>query len=250
MRIAVCDAALFLDLDGTLAPIMPSPDAVGPDDTRRSLLERAEKALGGRLAVVSGRAITDLERILDGVPGALAGLHGLERRAAGEMAHRPTPPPGYPQAVVAARAFVADRPTILLEDKGLSLALHWRAAPALGAEVGAFAEALAATAGLVAQPGDMVIELRAPGPTKGDALRAFMAEAPFASATPIFVGDDLTDEHGFEAATALGGAGVLVGKPRPTRAASRLSEPAAVLRWIDTGLAQGAFTLEDSPRAA
>lgn len=250
MRIALGAAALFLDLDGTLAPIMPSPDAVGPDPARRALLERAETALGGRLAVVSGRAIADLDRILGGVPGALGGLHGLERRPAGGPAQRVAAPPGFAKAAAAARAFVADRPPVLLEDKGLSLALHWRAEPALDAEVRAFAEALAASAGLVAQLGDMVVEVRAPGPTKADAVRAFMAEAPFAGATPLFVGDDLTDEHGFEAAAALGGAGILVGAPRPTRAAGRLDGPAAVLRWIDTGLAQGAFTLEESPWAA
>ncbi len=250
MRIALGAAALFLDLDGTLAPIAPTPDAVGPDAARRALLARASTALDGRLAVVSGRAIADLDRILQGAPAALAGLHGLERRLADGRRERAAPPPGYGGAAAAARAFVADRPGMLIEDKGLSLALHWRGAPAFGPETAAFAETLAATAGLETQPGSCVVELRAPGASKGDALRAFMDEPPFAGATPIFVGDDLTDERGFEAAAALGGIGVLVGAPRPSRAAARLPDPAAVLDWIDRALADGGFDMKEIAWAA
>jgi len=250
MRIALGAAALFLDLDGTLAPIAPTPDAVGPDAARRALLGRASAALDGRLAVVSGRAIADLDRILEGAPSTLAGLHGLERRLADGRCERAEPPAGYADAAAAARAFVAERPGMLLEDKGLSLALHWRGAPAFGPETTAFAEALAARTGLATQPGSCVVELRAPGASKGDALRAFMAGPPFSGATPLFVGDDLTDEHGFEAAAALGGAGVLVGAPRASRAAGRLEDPAAVLDWIDRALADGGFDMKEIAWAA
>jgi len=79
----------------------------------------------------------------------------------------------------------------------------------------------------------MVLELKTPGTDKGAALSAFMAEAPFIGAVPIMVGDDLTDEHGFEAAEALGGFGVLVGPERSTAARYRLEDVAAVLDWLD-----------------
>jgi trehalose 6-phosphate phosphatase len=250
MRIDLCAAALFLDLDGVLAPIAPTPDAVGPDPARRARLSRAEAALGGRVAVLSGRAVADLDRILEGAPAAVAGLHGLERRRAGGPVLRAPAPPGLPAARAAAAAFAADRPGLLVEDKGLAVALHHRLAPDLGPALADFAAGLAAASGLVLQPGSMVFELRAPGPDKGDALRAFMAEPPFAGAVPLFVGDDLTDEHGFAAAADLGGAGVLVGPPRPTRAAAGLSDPAAVAGWIDAALARGAFILEPAPWAA
>jgi trehalose 6-phosphate phosphatase len=78
----------------------------------------------------------------------------------------------------------------------------------------------------------MVAELRPPGPDKGDAVRALMAEPPFAGARPVVVGDDLTDEHAFEAAASLGGAGVLVGPSRSSTASWRLEDVAAVGRWL------------------
>jgi trehalose 6-phosphate phosphatase len=94
--------------------------------------------------------------------------------------------------------------------------------------------ALAQERGWSVQHGNMVVELRPHGATKGDALRAFMAEPEFSGARPVFVGDDLTDEHGFEAAAELRGAGVLVGPPRATAARYRLDCVAAVAEWLDS----------------
>ena len=94
-------------------------------------------------------------------------------------------------------------------------------------------EALAGRTGLVLQRGKMVAELRPPGTDKGAALRRLMAEPPFAGARPVFVGDDLTDEHAFEAAAALGGGGVLVGPPRPTAARWRLNGVGEVTCWLE-----------------
>ena len=79
----------------------------------------------------------------------------------------------------------------------------------------------------------MVEELRTPGPTKGDSVRAFMAQPDFAGTRPVFVGDDVTDEDGFEAAQALGGIGVAVGRPRPTRAQFLLHDVDAALAWLE-----------------
>jgi trehalose 6-phosphate phosphatase len=94
-------------------------------------------------------------------------------------------------------------------------------------------EGLARDTGLSYQPGDMVAELRTPGPGKGDSIRAFMAEAPFAGAMPVFLGDDFTDEHGFFAVRTIGGYGILVGPERRTAARYRMAGVEAALAWLE-----------------
>ena len=237
--LALAEAALFLDLDGTLAPIAPRPEDVKPDPARSELLRRLSTALAGRLAVVSGRSLTDVDRILDGSVTALAGVHGLELRFPDRRDWRAAPNESLAAARDTLASLVARWPGIRIEDKGLSLAAHYRAAPEAAASVKRLTEQLARELGLVLQPGDMVAEVRTPGPDKGGAVRAFMAEPPFAGSRPIFVGDDLTDERGFAAATALGGFGVLVGRPRETRAQARLADVAAVRAWLTASLAGG-----------
>ena len=92
---------------------------------------------------------------------------------------------------------------------------------------------LADETGLILQAGKMVEELRPTGADKGDALRALMREPEFAGARPLFVGDDLTDEHAFLAAAELGGGGVLVGAPRETAARWRIADVSGVARWLE-----------------
>ena len=229
-------SALFLDLDGTLAPIVSRPDEVGPDPRRSDLLESLRQRLDGRLAVVSGRTLPDLDRILEHRVPALAGVHGLARRAgAGELAAA-HPHPRLTEAVEALRAFAGPHPGLIVEDKGLSAALHYRLAPSLASAARLEAERIAARTGLTLQPGQMVVELRTPGAGKGESVRAFMAEPPFRGATPVFVGDDLTDEDGFEAAEALGGFGILIGPERETAARYRLPGVEAALDWLERRL--------------
>ena len=119
----------------------------------------------------------------------------------------------------------ATQPGLLVEDKSAAAAIHYRLAPESAGACEALAESLADEGGLLVQRGDKVVEVRAPGPDKGDAVTAFMREPPFAGATPIFIGDDVTDEDGFRAAEALGGYGIVVGPaapdPRPLRPARR-----------------------------
>lgn len=228
--------ALFLDLDGTLAPIMPRPDDVGPDPRRAALLSRVSDRLEGRLAVVSGRALDDLDRILGARVPAVAAVHGLVRRGAhGVAAAQPHPGLGHARDVL--RDLGRCDRGLLFEDKGLSVALHYRNAPAAAEAVVEAAERLAQSTQLVLQLGDMVAELRTPGQDKGKSVSAFLREAPFIGATPVFIGDDLTDEDGFSAAARLGGFGVLVGPQRPTAAAHRLDDYKAVLAWLE-GLAR------------
>jgi trehalose 6-phosphate phosphatase len=226
--------ALFLDLDGTLAPIAPTPADVIPDARRTRLVRALAEALGGRLAVISGRTLADIDRILDGAARAASGVHGLEQRSADGVVRRSQPSAALPAARRALAPLAAAWPGLMLEDKGLSLAVHYRGAPDAAEAVRAAVTTVAFDSGLLIQWGRKVAELRPPGPDKGAALRAFMAEAPFSGATPVFVGDDQTDEAAFAAAAALGGFGVLVGPARETAAGAGLADIEAVYAWLES----------------
>jgi trehalose 6-phosphate phosphatase len=234
-RIDLKRSALFLDLDGTLAPFAARPEFVGPVARRTAAVAQAATALDGRLAVISGRPLRDIDRILDGAVSAAAGVHGLERRSGNGAVRRADPHPAVAQASEVFRGLAQAEPGFLVEEKHLSVALHYRNAPN-SADVAELAAArLAKHTGLTLQRGDCVVELRTPGADKGDAVRAFMTEPPFKGAMPIFVGDDLTDEAGFTAAAQLGGFGVRVGAvTRPTAARYMLADIEAVLAWLET----------------
>lgn len=228
--------ALFLDLDGTIAPIEARPDLVAPSDHRTRLLQALNGRLDGALAILSGRTIEDVDRILDRAPAAVGAVHGLLRRSVDGVlvAHEPAP------ELAAAREWLEPlaraQPGILLEDKRHALAVHYRGAAEVADAVAEACQRISALTGLTVQPGHMVFELRTPGPSKGDALGAFMSEPPFAGRRPIMVGDDLTDESAFAAAAELGGFGVLVGDERPTSAQFGLKSVDAVLHWLDLSL--------------
>ena len=226
-------AALFLDFDGTLVELADSPDAIQVSPALRPLLERLSRRLGGRLAIVSGRAIHDLDSHLGRCGIAVSGSHGLELRFADGAGLPLATPGGLAPARAELLALSDADPRLLVEEKPASVALHFRRAPERAAEAEALVAALAARTGLAVQPGKMVLELRPPGADKGDALRRLMREPPFAGARPLFVGDDLTDEHAFEAAAELGGDGILVGPERPTAGVWRLADVAQVAAWLE-----------------
>jgi len=232
-RLTLAGTALFLDLDGTLATIAERPEDVRPDPRRTNLIERLLLGLDGRLAVVSGRSLEDIDHILEGRVTTVAAIHGLVRRDARGVVGQAAPHPALGQAAARLTEFAARDPNLLIEDKALSLALHYRQAPHLAQAARDLAQAIAGETGLACQPGDMVVELRTPGASKGDSIRAFMTEPPFAGAMPVFLGDDLTDEHGFFAVNILGGYGVLVGPQRRTVARYMLADVEAALAWLE-----------------
>ncbi len=234
--LALSAIALFADLDGTLAPIEETPSAVKPDARRRRLLDALTHALSGRLAVISGRALGDLDRVLEGRITAVAAVHGLVRRTADGRIIAAAADERIGEAAAAFRAFAKADSCLLVEDKCVAVALHYRKAPLAAEACRDLAKRLGATLGLIVQEGESVVELRALGPDKGAAVEAFMAEPPFAGFSPIFLGDDLTDEHGFRAASALGGFGVVVGARRPTAARYGLADVAAAQAWLQRGL--------------
>lgn len=225
--------ALFLDFDGTLVELAETPDAIRVPLELPARLARLATRLDGRIAVVSGRSLADLDRYLGCEGVAMSGSHGLELRLAGG-ALQPLP---RPAELDLARGeidrFASGSDALIVEDKPASVALHFRLAPERAPAVAALMEDLSARTGLVVQHGKMVAELRPPGADKGDALRALMREPAFAGARPWFVGDDLTDEHAFVAAAGFGGGGVLVGAPRQTAAKYRLAGVGDVAAWLD-----------------
>ncbi len=227
------EAALFLDFDGTLVELADAPDRISVPDALGPMLERLKRKLGGRLAIVSGRSLADLEIHLPLHGIAFSGSHGLELRLADGTRLPLSIPLGLDDACEAVETFAEQSQNgFLVERKPAGVALHYRQAPEHAGRAEAFMEQLARKTGFALQRGAMVAELRAHGATKGDALKAFMTEPGFAAARPVFVGDDLTDEHGFAEAAALGGAGVLVGPPRDTAAHYRLDSVKAVADWL------------------
>lgn len=226
-------AALFLDFDGTLVELAETPDAIRVAPTLGPLLQRLGQRLDGRLALVSGRSIADLERHLECSGLAVSGSHGLELRLR-DGSHVPLAlRHDLDEAREAISGFADTVPGLLVEDKPFGVALHYRQAPQEEKRVLELLHRLAQQTGLSLQEGKMVAELRPPGADKGDAVRAFMAEPEFAGARPLFVGDDLTDEDAFQAAAELGGGGILVGRTRETSAKWRLDSVAAVATWLD-----------------
>ena len=225
--------ALFLDLDGVLAELAETPDAVVPHPRRTRVLKGLVPRLGGRVAIISGRTIAEIDRIAEASLASASGVHGLERRRADGSFLRAEASESVRQALAAFEDFARARPGVVVEDKAVAAGLHYRGAPDAAEAAADLVRRLAAETGLVVQPGNMVIELKTPGASKGTALKAFMAEPPFAGATPVMLGDDLTDEDGFRAAAELGGFGVLVGPPRETAARHGLPDVDAVLAWLE-----------------
>lgn len=223
--------AVFLDFDGTLVDIAGTPDGIVVPDRLAERLCALSERLGGRLALVSGRAVDNLEQHCGPLGIACAGSHGLARFSAARepLGEEPLP---LPAAVLEALSVFAAAEGFGFEPKAHGAALHYRADPSIEARGLAFAAALAEEHGLVVKRGKCVIELVPPGGDKGSAVRAFMQEPPFAGTLPVFVGDDVTDEDGFVAVQDLGGLGILVGDREPSAARYGLADPAAVQQWL------------------
>ncbi|MEH3103537.1 MAG: trehalose-phosphatase [Sphingomonas phyllosphaerae] len=227
------DASLFLDFDGTLVEIAETPDGVTVADQLATLLERLGTCLPGGVAIVSGRPVQEISALIAPAALPIAGSHGLEVAAPDGSITAPDRSAALDAALAEAQAFAADHPGTLIEDKPFGVGLHFRGAPAAGAAMTALAEQLATVHDLHLQHGKMVVELRMAGRDKGAAVELLMREPLRQRTVPVFVGDDVTDEAGFAAAAALGGAGVLVGPARDTAATYRVEGVADVLAWLD-----------------
>src|SRR6266478_1693290 len=225
------DAGFFLDIDGTLLDIAERPQLVRIDDDLGHLLATIRDASGGALALISGRSVAEIDRLF-GRNFCAAGQHGAERRdAAGEMHQHRVPLAGLRKARRQLALLVAEHP---------ALALHYRSAPELGATVRETLRRLVDELGgdFELQSGKMVMEIKPSGKDKGTAIEEFLAEAPFRDRLPVFIGDDLTDEFGFELINRVGGCSVKVGEG--TSAAHwRLPNADTVRAWLKRFVERG-----------
>ncbi len=227
--------ALFLDFDGTLVEIAPTPESVRPAAGLPSLLTALQRRLGGALAVVTGRPVEAVDGFL-GLDGlTVAGLHGRDRRLAdGRRLREPVDAASVEMARARLKALAQRLPGTLIEDKGESVSLHYRQAP--DAADAALAEARVVEAEsrgrLRLLPGKMVVELVPAGFDKGKAVARLMEMPPFAGRTPVFVGDDVTDEAGFAVVNRLGGLSVRIGPAEQTGAGAILDDVTALHGWL------------------
>ena len=243
--------AVFLDFDGTLAELAEAPHRVEVDAALPDTLMRIYDALGGALAVISGRPVTEIDAFLAPLSLPTAGLHGLEWRDAQGAAHEADTVNG---GIVAVRedleAFAAGLPGVQLEDKRRTLALHYRAAPDAEATCReAVAKALAGHQdALSVLAGKMVFEVKPKGIDKGLAITRFLSEVPFRGRVPLFAGDDVTDEDGFAAVNARSGISIRVGDGQTTLATLRIDGVPALLSWLHRLLPDTHITAQRSVR--
>ena len=226
--------AFFLDIDGTLLDLADHPGLIRVDGELVALLKALGRAAGGALALISGRSVKDIDSLLADSGFCVAGQHGAERRDfSGTMHAREVSRAALETARRGLALVAARHPALVLEDKGVNFAVHFRSAPELGEQTQAAVRGLAGELGgeFEVQLGKMVVELRPAGKDKGVAISEFLSEAPFRGRTPVFVGDDLTDETGFELINRVGGHSVKVGQGK-SAARWRLEDAAAVRAWL------------------
>jgi trehalose 6-phosphate phosphatase len=226
--------AFFLDIDGTLLEIEGHPDAVRIGRAELDLVAGLHRATGGALALISGRPLAGIDVLFHPLKLPSAGQHGAERRDTRGKRHRHQfQVEALHRAAGPVRRFVAKNEGLIFEDKGASVALHYRLAPQLeSASRNVVEEAMKSAGGaLEMQVGKMVFELKPAGVDKGKAIEQFMHEAPFAGRVPVFLGDDVTDEYGFRVVNRLEGHSIKVG-PGSTDARYRLGNPAAAKAWL------------------
>lgn len=244
---ALDSVALFIDVDGTLLEFRDTPQAVFAPSSVLRLLESLAAWCDGALALVSGRTLSDLDRIFHPLRLPAAGVHGAQRRSRPGESAAPadtSADPAYAAARAAMHRFAAAHAGALVEDKGVALALHTRRAPSAYAAAADLVHALADHGDRRWRPviGRFVAELRPADADKGRAIAAFMTEAPFAGRRPLAVGDDTTDADAFEAVLARGGIAVAVG-PHAPAAPFRLESPRDCRRWLASlcGHAEGSL---------
>ncbi|PKE28598.1 trehalose-phosphatase [Rahnella sp. AA] len=226
--------AFFFDVDGTLAEICDEPEGVTIPAAVRDNLYALFTASSGALALISGRPVEQLDLLVAPLTLPAAGVHGAEMRDGAGNFHRVTLPPHIVRQVEQTlSAGMSVLPGTLLETKGMAFALHYRQAMLHQQQVLELAERVVTTfPELVLQPGKCVIEIKPRGKDKGVAIYDFMQQVPFAGRLPIFIGDDLTDEKGFEVVNALQGISVKVGEGS-SLAHYRVGRVSDVYQWLN-----------------
>ena len=228
------DWAFFLDIDGTLLALAATPAGVTMDSGLKQTLVQLRTATGGAIALISGRQIGEVDRLFAPLRLPTAGQHGIERRDGSGVVHRYAAP-SYRFGEIKSKLapLLARHPGLLLEEKSLTLAIHYRQAPSLGGHLHRLLRELVnSAADLRLQPGKMVVEIIPMGSDKGITITQFMSESPFRGRIPVFLGDDVTDEYGFSVVNAMTGHSIKVG-PGRSAARWRLPDVHAVRSWLE-----------------
>jgi trehalose 6-phosphate phosphatase len=227
--------ALFLDVDGTLLEIAATPDLVRVPSSLRNTLQLTFERAQGAFALLSGRSLEDLDKLFFPSVFPASGMHGLEVRLRGGRIVRPEIDPSMlDRARAWLRMLQKENRGLLLEDKGIALAMHCRLAPKLASEIEMVMSEMSAELGeaFIMRPGKCVFELMPRGFAERTAIQLFMKQPEFAGRTPVFVGDDPTDEVGFQAVNEMGGHSIRVGKLEETAAQYCFSSVSTVVAWL------------------
>jgi trehalose 6-phosphate phosphatase len=228
---------LFLDVDGTLLELAPTPTSVVVDDSLRPLLRMLERRCDGALALISGRPIADLDDLFAPLTLAAAGVHGCERRDAQGHWLRPRfVDQGFAEFRAKLARELSSLDGVLVEDKQYALALHYRSTPALEGPLRNLLASLSSAMPpqMEVIEGDEVFEIKPASHDKGTAIEAFLQESPFAGRFPVFIGDDLTDQDGFAVVRRHLGMAIAVGSN--VNSEWRLDGPREVRQWLATFL--------------
>jgi trehalose 6-phosphate phosphatase len=229
--------ALYLDVDGTVLDLAPSPESVEVPCEMVPLLRQLAIALDGAVAFVSGRPIRAIDALFEPLRFPTIGVHGGEvRTPQGQVMRDQRLAEELRVVVPLLRHAVGSMRGVRLEDKGSAIALHYRSVPERGREVLKVAELVIADvevpSDFAVRLGKCVVEICPRHLTKGSALLQMMQRRPFLGRTPIYAGDDSTDEDAFDVVNRLGGISVRIGDEGPSAATFRLPDPARLRRWL------------------
>ncbi len=226
--------AVFLDIDGTLIDIAPTPQSVVVPAILVPLLGRLSEALDGALAIITGRQVADVDRFLTPLRLPIAGVHGAEMRADLDGEISPRTEGLDPSLIAAVQKLGEIDPGIIIEPKGVSIAVHYRLAGAHGAVLEKELRDLVGAGPNSAEicVGRKVVEILPKYVSKGGALKSFMSQAGFDGRRPIMIGDDVTDRSAFEAAELFGGHGLRVAGEYFQREDADFDSPGHVLEWL------------------
>ena len=229
------ECAVLLDIDGTLLDLAPTPREVWVPPGLANTLKRLHEKTSGALALVSGRSLNDIDLIFAPEQFPAVGGHGAEMRLASDSEAVAVHAPPMDKELKRRLAAIAKlSPGILLEDKGYSLALHYRLAPHAEKAIYEAVSLIRAdlpNAPIEILPGKCVCEIKHSGFTKATGVRELMTHAPFRGRLPFFIGDDVTDESVFAIMPDFGGLAFSVGR-RAQGVAGHFDEPRDVRAWL------------------
>ncbi|MCA6115666.1 trehalose-phosphatase [Bradyrhizobium sp. WSM 1738] len=228
-------SAILLDIDGTLLDLMPTPREVWVPPGLAKTLKRLLKRTDGALALVSGRSLNDIDLIFAPDVFPAVGGHGAEMRIEVDSEAVAAHAPPMDKELKRRLAAIAKlSPGILLEDKGYSLALHYRLAPHAEKAIYAAVSLIRAdlpNAPIEVLPGKCVCEIKHSGFTKASGVRELMTREPFKGRRPFFIGDDVTDESVFAIMPDLDGLAFSVGR-RAKGVAGHFDAPSDVREFL------------------